>query len=84
MTFQQLLDVKYFSLMVLFSYLAIYCISYFSPSCPSTCPRLVLDFCNTFKAALILQNVQLLEQGSIVVLTRFQGTSNLSTFISVP
>ena len=52
MAFGQLLDEKYFSLMVLFSQLPIYCIISVSPRCPSTCLKFILDFRITFEAAL--------------------------------
>lgn len=52
MAFGQLLDEKYFSLMVLFSQLPICCIISVSPHCPSTCLKLILEFHITFEAAL--------------------------------
>lgn len=63
----QLLDDKYFSLMVLFSHLAIYYIMCFSPNCPITSPKLILDFHITFEAALNPLESQLLQQRSTVV-----------------
>lgn len=84
MTFEQLLEDKYFSLMVLFSHLAIYHVIYFSPNCPSTCPKLILHFCITFEAALNLPEgtapTTVFHSSSIML---FQVTSNLRTFISV-